>query len=257
MSKKKYFISAFLIFFVIQVFSQGDISDYETIAYRNEKSAGVSLNTNGWGFDYRYGTYIKAKNTRIFYFNFNVIKDEKEVKQSNLYFTASNKYVYGKLNNCFDLRFGYGFQNQIFTKKDEGSIEIRISAVAGPALAFLKPIYYKINSFDTAIIVEKFKSSHQPGLILGKDTFVKGLSETKINPGAFINFSVGFEHGRKSTQLRSLEVGATVAVYLQKMEILENSQSSHFSFSLYATYRIGKFYHGKHLSSLNEEEDMF
>jgi len=262
--KLKILITSFLILnIILNVYSQGEISDDEKLAYRNEKSIGVALNTNGYGFDFRKGTYINIHKTRIFYYNFNIIKHEKEYKQTNVYPSSTNNFVYGKLNSCADLRFGYGIQKQIFQKSDEGSVEVRIYGYAGPAIGFLKPIYYDIKVDDTTKITEKYLPSHQPGLIIGKAPFSKGLSEIKINPGAFINIGIGFEHGKNEYLLNSLDLGISASVYLFEMEIMASDPNtnyypnSHFIFSLFVCYRIGKFSLGKHLSKTNEEEGMF
>jgi hypothetical protein len=255
MKRKISLIIFILVAYNLYSYSQGEISDQENIVFRNEKSFGVSANTNGWSIDYKTGKYINIHKSQIFLYSLNIIKHPQEIKQTNLYLSATNRFVYGKLNSCFDLRFGYGLQQQIFKKEDVGSIEIRISGTVGPIIGFLKPIYYNIN--DSTERTEKYLPSHQPATIAGKASFFKGIPEIKANPGVFINVGIGFEHGKKQTQLRSIDVGFLVYAYLLEMEIMANDQNTHFFVSLYASYRIGKFSYGRHLSKLNEEEDIF
>lgn len=244
----------FTLSLVTNIYSQGEISTDENLVFREEKSYGISVNTNGWSFDYRTGKFINARKTKILLYSLNTVKHQQEIKQTNYNYT-SNRYVYGKLNSCFDFRFGYGFQNQVFRKEDVGSVEIRVFGTVGPILAFMKPIYYEIS--DSTDRIEKFLPSHQPATIMGRASFFKGISEIKANPGVFFNFGIGFEHGKKSTQLRSIDVGFSAYLYLLEMEIMANNYNSHFFLTLYATYRIGKFSHGRHLSKLNEEENLF
>lgn len=252
--KKYLLLISILLVITVKSFSQGEISEDEKIVFRDEKSVGISANTNGWSYDFKTGKYINIHKSHIFLYSLNTIRHPQEIKQTNYYFTTTNRYVYGKLNSCFDLRFGYGIQRQIFKKEDVGSVEIRIYGTAGPALGFLKPIYYNIS--DSTDRIEKYLPSHQQATIVGRASFFKGLSEIKPNFGAYINIGVGFEHGRKTSQLRSIDAGISAYAYFKEMEILANENNTRFFINLYITYRIGKFYYGRHLSKLNEEEDL-
>ena len=249
---KKYFLLIILFFIIYPLFSQGELAEDSDIFYKDEYSYGFRLNTNGWGLDFRRGYFVSPAKKNLWEFGFNNIKHSKEYKMSNPYSYTMKRYVYGKLNSCFDLRFGFGRQKRLFRKVDDQSVEIRLIYFIGPSLGILKPIYYEI--YDTiGTYHEKYTPAHQPGLIAGRSSFFRGVSETKINPGIYFKFGISFEHGKYEEQLRAIEIGFETSAYLQKMEIMAEVPNSQFFFTLFLSYRIGKIFHGKHHSTLNKK----
>ncbi len=240
---------------ILKTYAQGELQDDEdVIAFRNERSLNLAFNTNGWGADFRFGTFINGFTSSIFQLEANTIKHEKEKKYSSV-IDSKNRYAYGKVNTCFDVRAGFGIQRQLYNKKDVGSVEIRMYTVVGPVLAFMKPIYYNIK--DTTERLEKYMPSHQPGIILGKAPFNVGLEETKLNPGGFARIGIGFEHGSYKRALRSLDIGASFTVYLREMELIaDKTQNSRFAINLFISYRMGVFLYGRHLKHMNKDEEI-
>jgi len=140
---KKYFLVLGLYHLVIlSLLAQGELSDQPRIFYRNEKSIGVLLNTNGYGISGRYSKRINARKKTIYELDLIGIKHPKEVKITN-YYNSNKSYVFGKLNSFFDIRAGYGRQKEMFRKADRGGISIRRFYSIGPSLGLLKPVYYK------------------------------------------------------------------------------------------------------------------
>jgi len=249
--KQIFFLTIIIILAWSSAFSQGEISEDETVVFRNEKSFGMSLNTNGWGLDYKQGKFINAHKTSIFEIEYNFLKNPKEKSKLSL-LDPTSRYAYGKLNACFDFRFGIGMQQQLYRKMDLGSVEIRAYTLIGPVLGFMKPIYYKVTyPVDT---IERFTPSQQPGTIIGRTSFFYGIEEIKLNPGAFIKVGLGFEHGSTSRSLRSLDVGFTVYAYARRMEILAENKDSRLYFTLFLNYRFGSFLYGRHLKFMNKEK---
>ena len=124
-----------LVFFIFtttfNTYSQDPSEDMPKIFYRNEKSIGLQLNTNGWGLGYRYGSrinYFEKKNLEV---DVTLIKHSKEIKTTSLY-QGSESFVFGKLNYVFDIRAGFGKQFEIFQKREYGSIAIRYFYAFGP-----------------------------------------------------------------------------------------------------------------------------
>ncbi len=75
------------------------------------------------------------------------IKHPKEVKisASPYSYATSRRYVNGKTNLFVNLRPSIGFQREIFSKEDRGSIAIKYFYGGGPSLGITKPIYYTFN----------------------------------------------------------------------------------------------------------------
>jgi hypothetical protein len=125
------------------LFAQGEIKDQARIFYRNEKSFGISLNTNGIGVSGRYATRINARNKTLWEIDGANIKHPKEIRISNSYYN-NRSFVFGKQNLFINLRGGWGKQHEMFRKIDRGGISIRRYFTVGPVIGFLKPIYYEV-----------------------------------------------------------------------------------------------------------------
>ncbi len=222
------------------------------IFYKNEKTMGVQLNTNGWGIGYRYGDRINYFEKRIYEVDFSIIKHPKEVKSSST-FISSESFVFGKLNYVFDLRVGYGKQNEMFSKRDPGSVAIRYYYSVGPAVAIQKPIYYEIlypvNDSVYGIRKEKFNADiHTSGDINGKTSFFDGIDEISLVPGAFFKLGINFEFSQSETLIHALEAGAMVQTYLNNLEIMDVDDNQQLYFTLFVSYRFGKIINAQEIS---------
>ena len=133
------FLSGFILIFSIQLIAQGEIDAESKIFFRNEKSYGVNLNTNGWGFDYRHAKYSRQRIAQksLYNFDFSIIKHPKETKISNPIYITSRRFVFGKLNSTFALKATVGKQYELYRKMDKGGVSIRWYYLGGASLAFL------------------------------------------------------------------------------------------------------------------------
>lgn len=234
----------------LKAYCQDISEDMPKIFYRNEKTVGFQLNTNGWGIGYRYSERLNYFEKRNYEIDFSIIKHTKEIKSSSSFLT-SESFVFGKLNNVFDLRVGYGKQNEMFSKRDPGSVAIRYFYSFGPSLAILKPIYYEISSpvgDSIDIRIEKFGDVHTSEEISGKASFFKGFDEIKLVPGAFIKLGVNVEFGQSETLIHALEAGGMIQAYLSDLEIMEVDDNQQFYFTLFVSYRFGKIVNAQEIS---------
>ncbi len=232
-------------------FSQGEIDTQKTIFYRNERSWGMYLNTNGFGANYRHGKHVNASIKRVYEIDCDIIKDPKEYKKTNPYRPDSNRFAYGKLNTVFDVRYGFGWQKEIYRKIDKGGVAIKTYYLGGPTLCLLKPIYYEIIDKD-ATHSEKFDiDKYSPQDILGTSSFFKGITETQFVPGGFLKFGLSFEYSKKDNQIRALEGGIMVQGFAKKIQIMANNTDRQFLVSLFLCYRFGSIYSEGHLSNVD------
>lgn len=191
MQKIKLFL--FFIFTIqsLNTLSQVLLDDMPKIFYKNEKTIALNLSSNGWGLGYRYGSRINVFEKKIYEIDFSIIKHSKEINSTNASIFSSESFVFGKQNSIFDIRFGYGKQNELFKKPDAGSVAIRYFYSVGPSIVLQKPIYYDIlhreNDSTYTIREEKFNPTiHTADEINGKSSFFKGIDEIKIIPGIFL-----------------------------------------------------------------------
>jgi len=245
-----------LLFFFLSAFSAfpQDLSDdLPKIFFRNEKTIALNLNSNGWGLGYRYGSRINAFEKHIYEIDFSVIKHPKEINSSNASFLSSESFVFGKLNSVFDLRFGYGKQNEIFVKRDLKSVAVRYFYSTGPSISIRKPIYYEIlypiNDSTFGIRDEKFNPAiHTAADINGKASFFKGFNEITLVPGLFIKGGLNFEFSQKENIVHALEAGIILQGYLESLDIMAVDDNQQFYFTLFLSYRIGKVTNAQQIS---------
>lgn len=248
----RFLLSIVILSNFITAYSQDLTENMPKIFYKNEKTIGVHLNTNGWGVGYRYGDRINYFEKRIYEVDFSILKHPKEVKSSST-FISSESFVFGKLNYIFDLRVGYGKQNEMFTKRDPGSVAIRYYYSVGPSVAIQKPIYYEIlypvNDSVYGIRKEKFNADiHTSGDINGKTSFFDGIDEISLIPGAFFKFGINFEFSQSETLIHSLEAGAIIQTYLDNLEIMDVDDNQQLYFTLFVSYRFGKIINAQEIS---------
>jgi len=247
-----YFFLFLFIFFGTILPAQELPDDMPKIFYKNEKTAGIYLNSNGWGLSYRYGSRINYFEKKIYDIDFSIIKHAKEIKSTSSFLT-SESFIFGKLNHVFDLKFGYGKQNEIFTKKSPGSVAIRYFYSIGPSIALQKPIYYKIlypvNDSLYSEREEKFNPDiHTSGDISGKASFFTGIDEIGIIPGAFIKTGFNFEFSQSENIIHALEAGVMFQAYLKDLDLMAVDDNQQFLFVLFLSYRIGRIVNAQDIS---------
>ncbi|MDX9697173.1 MAG: hypothetical protein RBT49_15385 [Bacteroidales bacterium] len=253
MKYSKSLLLLFFFLFVSSAYPQELSDDMPKIFFRNEKTIALNLNSNGWGLGYRYGSRINVFEKHIYETDFSVLKHPKEVNSSNASFLSSESFVFGKLNSVFDLRFGYGKQNELFVKRDLKSVAVRYFYSVGPSIAFRKPVYYEIlypvNDSVFGIREEKFNPAiHTAADINGKASFFKGFNEITIVPGLFAKGGFNFEFSQKENIIHALEAGVMIQAYLEDLEIMAVDDNQQFYFTLFITYRLGKVVNAQQLS---------
>lgn len=219
--------------------------DDTKILLRNESAFGINIHSGGWGFGYRKGFHATGYKKRMLEFELVSMKHPKEVKTVNPYIENAKGFVYGKQYSIEIFRAGYGLQKVIYSKSDKNGLEIRYNGYLGVSTSFAKPVYLKILFVDdngyTTIIDEKYDpNKHDIIDIVGKSSFYTGISGTKIYPGLYGRFSLGFEYGDNYKKVRTLEAGVVVDGYLDEIPIMALTDNSNIFVSLYLAYYFGK-----------------
>jgi len=230
------------------MYAQGEMQEQPRIFYRNERSVGLMLNSNGFGAGFRYASRINARKKTIWEAGFASIRHPKEIKINNNYSYSSRSFVFGKTNSFISIETGWGKQNEMFRKIDKGGISIRRYWSVGPALGLLKPIYYEVvkigaGGYETNYLEEeKFNSATHQGNIYGRASFFKGISEISIIPGATARAGVSFEYSTSDITIHALETGVALDVFPRRIEIMATDiEKNDFLFlTLFVSYRFGK-----------------
>ncbi|RLD63669.1 MAG: hypothetical protein DRJ01_03190 [Bacteroidetes bacterium] len=231
-------------------FSQGEVDDEQKIFLRNERTYSFLLNSNGWGVNYQYGKMIDAFNKKLYSFDIVGIRHPKEIKLANPYFPNLKRFVFGKKNNFYSLRFGLGKQKKLYSKLDKGGVEIRYFYTLGASVGIIKPIYYEVlylsasNTYE--VKTEKFNTSiHSVFDIYERASFFKGFNEISVMPGIFSKVGGSFEFGNKDEKINAIEVGAILEIFPTDIKIMATKDNSFYFAALFVSYRFGNIFNGR------------
>ncbi len=242
--KKLLSISLLILLTILTVKAQGELDEQQKVFYRNERTFSFSLNSNGYGIGYREGKRVDFLNKNIVEFELNVLKHPKEIKLASPYLQSGSSFVFGKLNNTFSLRGGFGQQHEIFKKADLGGVSIRYFYIGGPSLVLSKPIYYNVIYAVGGITYELRQETfnidiHNPSDIYSRASFFKGIDETKVTPGLYAKGGFNFEYSKEDKIIHAIELGAILEGYAKKIPIMASDDNNAIFLTLYVTYRMG------------------
>jgi hypothetical protein len=248
---KKIIIFLSSLLFCLVAWSQGEIDTQEKMLFQNERSVSISLNSNGFAGGYRFGKRTTYLTKTIYDIELAYIKHPKEVKVSATPYSyaTSRKYVYGKTNVFVNLRPSIGFQKEIFSKEDQGSIAVKYYYGGGPSLGITKPIFYTFDiiapingvPYIIATRVEKFDFVQHPTQpeIEGRASFWKGFNELTLYPGLHAKVGLSFEYSKYTRLINSIDISAVFDAFPKKIPIMYSNQNSQFFLTLSASYRFG------------------
>jgi hypothetical protein len=244
-------IVAFFLFstLCLLAYGQGEIETQEKILFPNERSISLSRNSNGFGAGYRFGKRKTYLNKVLYDIEFAYIKHPKEMKisPSPYSYTTSRRYVNGKLNVFVNIRPSIGFQRELFSKEDRGSIAIKSFYGGGPSIGISKPVYYSFNLYTNGNIymytVEEKYEYGQNRLynsdIGGRASFWKGFNELGFYPGLHAYAGISFEYGSVNQLINAIDLGATLDAFNKKIPIMYTEYNSQFFLTLTVAYRFG------------------
>ena len=230
----------------IDIQSDEDRPIEERIVYGHQNTTNVAIHSQGFGAGFKIGrikTINRTVNWEVELASLHALKEIKTINVSTYY---TRPYVYGKLNNAYVVRFGYGEEHRIFGKPYWGGVETHWTYEVGASLALLKPYYYYVlvyypasNGYDEIIEEQTFDQKDQWVEIIGKAAFTKGLNQTKLSPGAHASVGLNFEFGKSRTQVQSINVKAVVEGFPMGVAIMVGQRNQWFYLTLHLSYNWG------------------
>ncbi|HEY4797840.1 MAG TPA: hypothetical protein VII99_02075 [Bacteroidia bacterium] len=257
-SKKKiFFILTFLFLFVADVFSQEIATglsptttknDDVQLLYRNEQEFGALVHSAGWGFNYRRCKHITGYKKRTLELEIVGLHHPKELKTQIADVNAKG-YFFGKQFTVTVVRGGYGYNKVITGKSDRRGVELRLVTLAGPSIAFAKPVYVNIFYADPIdphrgnIVPERFdinNPNHNINNIRGRAGYFHGFSEMNFFPGAFCKLGLSFEHANLDDDIKLLETGIVIDAFYKTIPIMADTKNNQVYINLYLNIMFGK-----------------
>jgi hypothetical protein len=217
-----------------------------------ELSGGFRLNTGGWSiFAERGVVKSEEKESDLFYnlryaqIEFSEKKHPKEMRSTsgNGGSEAPRTYIYGKINNFYTFKVGYGNRRMIAGKPDPGTVSIHWIYNGGLSLGMAKPYYLSMGNGKDIKYSDEDKEDFLAGQnIVGSAGFGKGLNQIKFIPGLQVRTGLHFDFApreRKHTKL-ALETGMTAELYTKKIELMANQKAVPYFVNLYVSLQFGR-----------------
>jgi hypothetical protein len=230
----------------------------------SELSAGFRLNTDGWSLFVDKG-YIRSNETkfrdqfyniRLFQLELEEHKDAKEIKRSLNDQTPSGgtqkskPFIFGKINNFYALKLGYGVRRMIAGKPEPGTVSIHLVAAGGLSLGMEKPYYVDgyvpQDNFGTLVPATfKYTDSTKEAFlteryIRGGAGFTKGLSEIQFVPGIHFKTALHFDFAASRRTVMAVETGVNFEYYSRAIQLMANQDSKPYFGNLFASFQFGK-----------------
>jgi hypothetical protein len=258
----------FFVFAVVTTNSYAQNSAYKKQILpkpiKTEFSIGARLNSDGWSGLLERGKIVaKSKKTSDKFYSVRVLQLEIGERKSPQEFKITNSaisiisnetatpYIYGKINNFYTVKLGYGYRKLIAGKPEEGTVSIHWLNMGGLSVGLLKPYYVDAyTSFDSTIGPDQKKSIKYDGpdkasflnqfFIVGASGFSKGLSEIKMVPGIFYKTGLHFDFANSRKMKLAAEAGLMAEMYSQSIKIMASDSGTPYFVSLYVGIQFGK-----------------
>ena len=204
------------------------------LSFHKQSVFGFMLRTNGYGAFYELGKMKSPRKSNIYSFEISEIKHSKEEKSSSGAFFFGNPYIYGKINNFYQAKLGFGQQYIFGQKGNKNGVAVTGIYQGGLSLGLLRPYYLEVTDVnnnqnrtikftpeDSALFVDN-------SVILGGAGFGKGWGEMKMNPGAYAKVALRFDYGRFNEMVSALEIGLSVDAYSKKVPLMLFNEDKQF-----------------------------
>ena len=219
------------------------------LIYQKQITQGIHINTDGWSVFYEKGKYKTITTTNLWWIEVgehNHPKEERTPTASSAQgFIILSNYVYGKQNNLYDVKLGFGQQKLIGGKGNKNGVAVSAIYGGGITAGLLKPYYLQIQNPTTQRQEEiKYDNNDQlflnPTIILGKGSFSKGFSEMQFVPGGHVKGALRFDYGRYNEVVSALEVGLKATYFSKKMPVMLLNDEKSLFFNAYISVIFGK-----------------
>lgn len=218
------------------------------LVYNKQTTMGIQARSNGYGLFYEMGRMKSPLRTTLYRIDLTEIKHPKENKFQNLsnpFLFLSNPYIYGKVNNFFQLSMGAGQQRMLGQKGNKNGVAVSAVYQGGLALGLLKPYYVQVEDPGSDDLLYIKYSSADSVLflgpsILGSGGFWRGWSELKLQPGLYVKGALRFDYGRFNEVVSGIEVGFSAELYSKKIQIMALQNDKPFFLQAHIALLFGK-----------------
>jgi hypothetical protein len=194
------------------------------LSYYKQSAFGLQLRTNGYGLFYELGRMKSPRITNTYTLELTEIKHPKEEKFQGSDGFFGNTFIYGKINNFYQARLGFGKQYIFGQKGNKNGIAVIGLLQGGLSLGLLKPYYIELEDMAGQRVETTYAKDSATYLsaqrYFGSSGFSKGWSELEMNPGVYAKTALRFDFGRFNESISALEIGISVDAFSKKVELI-------------------------------------
>lgn len=223
------------------------------IVYNRETAFNFRLTTNrGFAAGMEFGRLRTYYRTSYFQIGIGEVKHPKEQRQSPPPNTRSFRpFVFGKQNNLFILRTGWGIKRYYSEKARRKGVAVGMSYSIGPSMGLLKPYYLALaytspdDPRNTRVLHQKYSEENAAVFldqtrILGASPFTRGLGEFTFLPGGNASIAFHMDWGAFDEVVKALEIGLQVDAFPRKAAILVSEENSPLFINFFVNLQLGK-----------------
>ncbi len=214
------------------------------LVYRKQTVFGAMLRNNGYGGFFEIGKMKSPRFANLYKLEITEIKHPKEEKLPNGGgFVFSNPYIYGKLNNFYQVKLGFGQQYILGQKGNKNGVAVTGVFDGGLTLGLLRPYYIEVEDSTGQIRQIKYEddtTTFSRGPILGGAGIGKGWGEIKVKPGVYIRSALRFDFGRYNETVQGIEAGLMLEFYASKIPLMLYQKERQLFFQGYIALVFGR-----------------
>ncbi|RYY40746.1 MAG: hypothetical protein EOO08_06350 [Chitinophagaceae bacterium] len=215
------------------------------LIYRKQTAFGLQLRSNGYGLFLEIGRRKTPRWTNVYAMELTEVKHPKEEKGSNNNGTFNNSYIYGKINNFYQVKLGFGREYILGQKGNKNGVAVIAFGQGGLSLGLLRPYYIDIQEgpdkravkYESADSLKFLGISSSP--ILGSSGIGKGWNELQVRPGAYLKFGLRFDFNRYNERMQAVQIGFSLEGYGQGIEQLVYNDPKKLFLQLHVAYVFG------------------
>ena len=228
---------------------------------RRELSGGYRQNSDGWSIYVDKG-YVRSDEGKLSdqFFNLRMVQVEfgehrdprqRKKKFQDMAGDQTKPFVYGKVNNFYNLKLGYGIRKMIAGKPEPGTVSVHLIGNGGFALGLEKPYYLEAYEPQDGgvgpLVQQSIKYSEENNdyflndyYIIGGSGFTKGLNEIKFVPGIYARTGLHFDFAANKKTVLALETGISAELYSRKVQLMAREEGKQYFISVFAAIQFGK-----------------
>ncbi len=210
------------------------------LVYHKQNIFGIQLRTNGYGAFYELGRSKTPNVSMLYSIEFDEIKHQKEDKKFVFF---GNPYIYGKINNFYNIKLGVGQQRVLGQKGNKNGVAVLGVYSGGISAGLLRPYYIRYNNggaVETIKYTPADSAKFVDGPIDGAAGIGKGWGEIKFKPGAYAKAAIRFDWGRFNETVSGLEAGISAEFYAGKVPLMLFQKESRFFFQGHLAILFGR-----------------